>query len=179
VRLKRPRPPRGVPRPLTRLQVSDALAAACGNSRAFVLLAAYAGLRVHEIAQLRGEDVTVTSIRVVGKGGRDDPVPTHPLIWAEAQTRPRVGWWFPSHSRTGHLKPDSVSTSVRRLLTSIGCDGHAHQLRHSYGTEILKAAGGNVRVAQVCLRHASLASTMIYTEVEPAVARAAVLALPA
>ena len=178
VRLKRPRAPRGVPRPLPRAQITDALAASGTNSRAFILLAAYAGMRVHEIAKIRGEDVTAASIRIVGKGGHEEVVPTHPLIWAEAGERPGSGYWFPSHARGGHMVAGSVSTSVRRVLSTIGIDGHAHQLRHSFGTEVLRSSGGNVRVAQILLRHASLASTMIYTFVEQEEARAAVLGLP-
>lgn len=177
-RLKRPKPPRGVPRPLSRTQVADLLAATSHNTHAFVLLAAYAGLRVHEIAKICGGDVTLEGIRVVGKGGHDAVVPVHPLIWAEALERPGTGYWFPSHAQTGHMKADSVSTAIRRALASIGIDGHAHQLRHSFGTEVLKASGGNIRVAQVLLRHANISSTALYTMVEQEDARTAVCSLP-
>jgi integrase/recombinase XerD len=177
-RLKRPRPPRGIPRPLTAAQVADALAAAGTRGRSYVLLGAFAGLRVHEIAQVRGQDVSATGIRVVGKGGHERIVPTHPLIWADAQSRPRLGWWFPSHAAEGHVVPGSVSTGIRRTLLLAGVHGHAHQLRHFFGTEVLRAAGGDIRVAQELLGHASPATTALYTLVDSASARAAVLALP-
>jgi len=50
-----------------------------------------------------GEDVDQDSVYIVGKGGRTDQIPTHPAVWALAQTRPRRGWWFPTCSAAGHV----------------------------------------------------------------------------
>lgn len=178
-RMKRPKTPRGLPRPLTAIQVHDAIASTQpGHGRTYLLLAAFAGLRVHEVAKVRGEDVTVSGIRVVGKGGHTRIIPTHPRIWADAADYGRIGYWFPSHSASGHVVPGSVSTAIRRALTIAGIDGHAHQLRHFFGTEVLRAAGGDIRVAQELLGHASPATTAVYTLVDSAAQRAAVLALP-
>jgi integrase/recombinase XerD len=178
-KMKRPRVPRGVPRPLSNAQVATVLAVAGRKTRVFVLLAAYAGLRVHEIAQIRGEDVDDRTVRVVnGKGGHDRVIPTHPFIWAAAADFPRRGLWFPSYGVAGHIKADSVSTAIRRALLSVGIEGHAHQLRHTFGTQVLKSSGGNLRVAQELLGHASPASTALYTLVDQDDLRAAVLGLP-
>jgi integrase/recombinase XerD len=177
--MKRPRVPRGVPRPLSNAQVAAVLASAGVRTRAYILLAAYAGLRVHEIAQLRGEDVDERTVRVVGgKGGVDRNVPCHPFIWAAAADLPRRGLWFRSYGASGHIKPDSVSTPIRRALLAAGIEGHAHQLRHTFGTQVLKSSGGNLRVAQELLGHASPASTALYTLVDQDDLRAAVLGLP-
>jgi integrase/recombinase XerD len=42
-----------------------------------ILLAVLAGLRVHEIAEFRGEDIDpdARTLRVTGKGGRTDTIP--------------------------------------------------------------------------------------------------------
>lgn len=48
-----------------------------------------------------------------------------------------------------------------------------HQLRHRFGTNVLKATG-NLRVAQEALRHESPVSTAIYTLVDVADVRDAV-----
>jgi integrase/recombinase XerD len=47
-----------------------------------ILLAALAGLRVHEIAKICGEDVDIDSrtLRVTGKGGRTETLPRHPIL---------------------------------------------------------------------------------------------------
>ncbi|MCW2694690.1 MAG: hypothetical protein JWM67_3294 [Mycobacterium sp.] len=178
--MRKPKSPRGVPRPLAPEVVEELLATTRGHAHMFVLLAAYAGLRVHEIAKLRGVDVTEQTLRVVGKGGCDASLPTHPRIWAEAPAYPRSSWWFPSYGASGHIQPGSVTKAVGRALASIGVDGHAHahQLRHSLGTNVLKSAGGNLRVAQQLLRHSSPQSTAIYTMIDDGDMRTAVMGLP-
>jgi integrase/recombinase XerD len=188
-KMRRPRVPRGLPRPLSNEQVATVLAVAGRSSpwhpgagtraHVYILLAAYAGLRVHEIAQLRGEDVDELSVRVVdGKGGHDRLIPTHPFIWAAAANLPGRGLWFPSYGKAGHINPNSVSVAIRRALAAAGIEGHAHQLRHTFGTQVLKSSGGNLRVAQELLGHASPASTALYTLVDDSDLRAAVLGLP-
>jgi integrase len=168
-RMRRPHVPQGKPRPLTPAEVDLALTASRGNRNAnvgaWLTLALYAGLRCHEIAKLKGQDITQDTIYVVGKGGTAAEIPTHPLIWALALDRPRTGWWFPStQSSLGHVRQVWVSTSVTRLFTENGIDGSIHRCRHTYATELLRS-GTNIRVVQTLMRHASLNSTMIYTAV--------------
>jgi site-specific recombinase XerD len=180
-RMRRPKKPHGVPQPLDDVVVKELLASTRGRVYSYVLLGLYAGLRVHEIAQIRGVDVTRTRLRVVnGKGGKDATLPTHPAIWEDAQRYPvSAAWWFPSYSEAGHVAPGSVSTAVRRALRDIGVEGHAHQLRHTFGTNVLNSSGGNLRVAQELLRHESPTTTAVYTMVEDSAKVAAVLALGA
>lgn len=169
-KLPKPRAPRGVPRPVTPAQVQDILAC-CGHraavtTRAYVLLGAYAGLRVHEIAKVRGEDVVGAVIFVEGKGGSRSSVPLHPLLAELAATMPRRGWWFPSPPPySGHVLRCSVSSAIKRAMDRAGVEATPHALRHHYGTEVLRASGGNLRTAQRALRHASVATTAIYTMV--------------
>lgn len=173
----RPREKRGLPRPLPPMVVEAALAKATGRTRTYLILALYAGLRAHEIAKIRGEHITKDELFVHGKGDRDDTLPTHPLIWAEAQTYPRKGFWFVSPGRYGHVRGGSITTTVRRLLQSVGYEGTLHAGRHTYGTNVLRAAGGNARVAQELLRHASLTTTALYTKVEDGERRDAIMRL--
>jgi integrase/recombinase XerD len=169
-RMRRPHAPQGKPRPLTPDQVDLLLTASAGTGNAnvgtWMTLALYAGLRAHEIAKIRGEDVTEDSIFVLGKGGTAAEIPTHPAIWALALDRPRQGWWFPSSVSTlGHVRSTSVSTATTRLFTACGIEGSIHRCRHTYATTLLRS-GANIRTVQELLRHASLSSTQIYTAVD-------------
>jgi integrase/recombinase XerD len=169
-RMRRPHAPQGKPRPLTPQQVDLLLTASAENGNAnvgaWMTLALYAGLRAHEIAKIRGEDVTEDSIHVLGKGGTTAEIPTHPAIWALALERPRQGWWFPSSASTlGHVRSTWVSTATTRLFTACGIEGSIHRCRHTYATTLLRS-GAHIRTVQELLRHASLSSTQIYTAVD-------------
>ena len=164
-RMRRPRPGKSIPRPLSSAQVAAVLASARPNTRAWLILGLYAGLRAHEIAKIRGEDVGEDQLYVFGKGGQGAFVPTHPLVWALAQSRPSQGWWFPSRSATGHVTSLAVSTMTTQLFKANGIEGSIHRCRHTYATQLLRA-GVNIRVVQTLMRHESLSSTQIYTAVD-------------
>lgn len=176
--LGRPRSPRRVPRPVTDQELATLLSAPMyRRTRVMVLLAAYAGLRVHEIAQVRGEDQRGGTLRVVGKGGVQAALAIHPMIAGAAVSMPATGWWFPAPGGGGHLTPNGVTTTVGRAMRRAGVSGTAHSLRHWYATAQLRA-GANIRVVQENMRHASLASTQLYTAVDDVERRDAILALP-
>lgn len=168
--LPNPRMPRSVPRPITTGQLTKLLALdlRC-KTRMMLLLAAFAGLRAHEIAKVRGQDVDIEArtLHVVGKGGHGATIPLHPLIVEHAESMPRRGWWFPSNStRPGqHMRGQVVSMTVRDAMRRADIpEGGAHRLRHWYGTTLV-TSGADLRTAQTLLRHSNLASTAIYTEV--------------
>lgn len=128
------------------------------------MLAAYAGLRVSEIARLRGEDVDVEHGLLVvrgGKGNKDATVPLAGELLAELQTWPT--WASCSRpatatsSATGSSPASSVSAS----------SGAARTMRHSFGTECAGRSKGNMRKVQRLMRHASLRSTEQYVDYWP------------
>lgn len=160
--LLRPNPKPGVrPHPLDVDDEERLLLVLRGNERACALLGLRAGLRAHEAAKFRGEDISRTRIRVLGKGGKVELLPTHPDLWALAQTMPRSGYWFPSYGAEGHITSKWLSRRASEVLESIGCDGSFHRLRATYGTTLLRE-GVNIKVVQKLMRHASLASTEHY-----------------
>ena len=167
IRMRRPKPGQGVPRPLTPEQVVTVMAAASPTVHAWLTLGLYAGLRAHEVAKVRAEDIQQDYVFVLGKGGRPAQVPTHPAVWALALSRPRTGWLFPTASATGHVRTEQVSELTSALFTEHGIDGSIHRMRHTFATTLLRA-GVNVRVVQTLMRHRSLASTMIYMAVDEA-----------
>jgi integrase/recombinase XerD len=178
-RVKAPKVPQSEPRPCSSDDVARVLdRCRRRRTRVMILLAAYAGLRVHEIAKVRGEDIRGDWLFVTGKGGVSAKIPLHQLIAAEAPRMPRTGWWFPSYSRPGPITSQNVSTVIADAMARAGVDATAHQLRHWFGTEGLRSAGGNIRVAQQLLRHANISSTAIYTRVDDDETTAAVAGLP-
>lgn len=181
--LPTPRVPRAVPRPLTPSQV-EALLAACNSeatrqTRAYVVLACFAGLRVHEIAKVRGEDVLGDVLRVQGKGGSDATVPMHPALADLAARMPDKGWWFPSPAGGRPVSRVTVGQAISRAMKRAGVAGTPHACRHFYGTQVLSSSGGNLRVTQRAMRHADVRSTAIYTQVSDDALRAAVSGIPA
>lgn len=178
--LRRPRQPPSHPRPLTDREVEAVLAAATGHLRMWVLLGLLAGLRAHEIAKTRGEDVTASSIYVVGKGNKPAEVPTHPDVWSYAvEHYPARGWWFPSpRFGGGSIGAPTVTQAVTRLFASLEIEGSCHRLRHTFATRLLRG-GVSVRVVQTLMRHESLATTAGYLAVDEDERVAAVRALAA
>ena len=181
MRVPRPRVPPARPRPITRPQLDTLLATPLRSStRTKILLAAYAGLRIHEIAKLRGQDIDPAggTLTVTGKGGRTDLLPAHPIILDQATNYPRKGHWFPSPTRPGqHVAAKTVGTIIARALRRAGIDATAHQLRHFFATSLLEA-GVDSRIVQTLMRHASLATTGRYLGVTLTQQRTALDSLP-
>ena len=169
VRLIQPRAEKGQARPITDAQLVRVLNSQLRKrTRTMLLLAAYQGLRAHEIAKLRGEDIDLVSMKldVNGKGGKRCKLPLHPVIAAEAHRYPTRGYWF--HARSNRFQPmhrSSASDVMRRAMHRAGVNASAHNLRHWYGSA-LRRAGVDLRMVQELLRHSNLATTEIYTEVD-------------
>lgn len=175
-----PRVPRSRPHQI-RNEDLDRVIATCSRrrTRAMLTLAAYQGLRAHEIAKMRGDHIYGDTLRVVGKGGVDVAIPLHPLVAALAAEFPAKDYWFPSYATPDKpISAKNVSTVVGQTLRRAGLDASAHTLRHWFGREMLRAGRGNLRVAQEALRHASPATTAIYTLIDQDDVRAAMHALP-
>lgn len=166
----RPKRPKSAPRPVESSQLAALIAVA--NRRrtlTYILLGAMAGLRVHEIAKIRGEDIDPYTgvLTVVGKGGKVAQIPLHERILEEACHYPQHGYWFPTYtpdSKTPHIAAHAVSAAISGAMHRAGFAGKPHQLRHFYGTELVRA-GVNLRIVQTLMRHESPATTAIYTRV--------------
>jgi integrase len=169
-RLPRPKMPKSTPRPISDEQLRVLLATNMRRkTRTMILLAALAGLRVHEIAKVRGEDVDIEArtLRVTGKGNVTTTLPLHPLLVEAARTMPRRGWWFMGNAtRPGlPIARRSVSEVIGMVMERAGIPGGtAHRLRHWYGSKLV-ADGADLRTAQTLLRHANLNTTAIYVQV--------------
>lgn len=162
-----PRRPTYTPRPVTQSYLDYVLARPLRyRSRVMILLAGYAGLRVHEIAKVHGRDYdpVVGFLAIGGKGGHLAVVPLHPDIRNVVQDMPRIDWWFPSPAHNGHIASRSVSSTIKQCFKRHGISMTAHQLRHSFGTGLVEA-GVDIRVAQTLMRLQSISSTVLYVRV--------------
>lgn len=173
--LRRPPAPKCLPRPATAAQIAVALTAP-EPLRTAVLLAMYEGMRRSEIARCRREHITEElTIIPIAKGGNAQSVPTHPIVWEHVrglEPGPLIV------HRGYEMTPERLSGYALRWFRSRGLRGFGlHQLRHWYGTTIQRELG-DIRVTQECLRHASISSTQIYTQVTPGQRAKAVAALP-
>lgn len=182
VKLPALKPGRGLPHPLSPAEVQSVIDA-CGDARAawtraYVILAAFAGLRAHEIAKIRGEDFRGAELVVFGKGGVTSTVPATPILARLAAEMPPRGFWFPTNSASGHVHRCSVSTAIQRAFRRAGVAAVPHALRHHYCTQVLRATGGDLRTTQRLARHASPATTAIYTQVLDETAARAAASIP-
>lgn len=159
------RVPRGVPRPVPDSDLRKAVELADPRMKSWLLLMALAGLRCLEVAALRPEDVSVTEdgpllyLREV-KGGGTGVVPAHPALMAALLALPIRNrlWW--------DCSPRHVSILVGAHLRAAGVNATAHQLRHAAGTEFYKASGFDLLTTAKLLRHVSVQSSQIYSQVE-------------
>lgn len=143
-------------------------------------LLAATGLRVSELVGLSFRAVTGKDefINVRGKGGRDRIVPVSDraravlqryadLLRDKFQGEPK--WLFPSHGASGTLTRQHFALELKGLARASGLDPERlspHVLRHVFASDLL-AHGADLRAVQQMLGHADIATTQIYTHVQP------------
>ena len=177
--------PKNQPRALADVQLTRLLRSVNRlRARAMILLAAYADLRVSEIATVRGEDLDPLdqTITVIGKGDKRRTIPLHPVLVDLARSMPETGWWFSTcignhQSANGHMLGNSVSGTVSAAMAAAGVPGTPHALRHWFATT-LRTAGVDTLVIKELMGHDSLTTTAIYVRIPAAQQAPAVYALP-
>src|SRR5215510_14952765 len=132
-----------------------------------------AGLRVSEVVLLKIADIDSQRmvIRVEqGKGGKDRYVMLSPQLLRILRTYWRLArpkrWLFPGRDDERPLVPNVLHAACRSACAAAGLSKPVtvHTLRHTFATHLLES-GADVRIIQVLLGHASLASTARYTRV--------------
>lgn len=148
--------PRPVPDDLLRLAIDEARP----KLRATIMLGAYAGLRVSEIAALRWEDVDFEHGKLFvrgGKGDKDRSVDLNPEL-AERLKRLR-------RRPDGYVigtKGATVSSVIRRHFARLGINYRPHDLRAAFATAMIAASNGNVILVARQMGHASVSTTQRY-----------------
>ena len=140
------------------------------------------GLRVSEIASLRVEDVHFDAgyVRCIGKGNKERVVPIGESARAAirvylealrpqlAERQPDVTALFLTRASRG-LSRKTLWLMIKKYAHVAGITKtiSPHTLRHSFASHLL-ANGAPLRVIQEMLGHADIATTQIYTHVDPA-----------
>lgn len=164
-RIKRPRQPKRLPRPITTEQLFAALDTATGDVLDWIRLGAYQGCRISEAAAVTGENISGPTIRILGKRNSDKTIPLHPEVAGIAHRKPRRGWWFPGTGITGHTTAHHIAEKVCEHFDGLGVpDFTYHRLRHWCATEMLRS-GASLPEVQFFLRHEVISSTVLYTEI--------------
>lgn len=170
LRLTRPKLRPGLPRPIATADLGQLIAdAPTAELRAMLYLGGYAGLRCMEIAGLDGPEIMdhrTPAVVVVlhGKGDKQRVVPIGRDLVAALRDHgiPRSGALF--RKPNGERYPAwGVSHILRTHMHDCGVDASAHQLRHAYATAVYQNSGGDLRMTQELLGHASPSTTAIYT----------------
>jgi integrase/recombinase XerD len=186
-----------LPAPLEPAQVQamldgcDAGTAVGRRDRAMLVLLARLGLRAGEVAGLTLEDIDwrAGEIIVTGKGRCSErlPLPADAGEAIAAWLRDGRAAPFEGTRRVflrvraphGGLTPTGVSQAVFAAGQRAGIEGvHAHRLRHSAATGMLRAGASLPEVGQV-LRHRRLLSTAIYAKIDVLALRALARPWPA
>jgi len=168
-KLRRPKQRRGQPRPAPVEATRHLLAAAAPRERTMIALAVMLGLRRFEIAKLAVADFDFDTMRLslVGKGNKPAVLPITVELaeiveeWIDYAGLQPGGWLFPS-KKGGHLVAMYVGQVMTKASAEAGVRITPHQYRHRAGTDMTRAYG--LKAAQQLLRHASSATTEVYSQ---------------
>jgi site-specific recombinase XerD len=128
------------------------------------------GLRISEAATLEvgAIDRANQVLRIIGKGDKERLVPLpQPVLddlgglWRTHRNR---RWLFPNRHGDAPINKRALSRTFAAAAEAAGIQRRVspHTLRHSYATRLIENGVG-IRVVQILLGHASIASTAIYT----------------
>ena len=150
------------------------------RDRLAIILMLYAGLRLSECCNLQWADVDMGQ-RIIwvrhGKGDKDRLIPMHDrLCEALRSAGPSAGPVLRSE-KGGKLNERTLRQTFYRRLVLIGLDISAHQLRHTFATQLLNA-GADLMIISELMGHSSLETTKIYLRVEVKQKLAAISKLP-
>lgn len=165
--------PPGQPRPAPEAVLARALALSSPRVQLMLVLAAFAGLRCAEIAQVHSRDLVGSTLYVHGKGGKVRTVPILRDDLAHAIRR-ADGYLFPGRV-DGHLSPGTVVDLLSEALPD-GWTGHT--LRHRFATRAYAGTRDLLAVGAL-LGHSRPETTKRYVLMPDDALRAAVQAAAA
>jgi len=170
------KPPKGQPKPAREDALTAMLRTIPNPHRAWIVLAAYAGLRCCEISRLNRSDISEERIWLHGKGEVERFVPMHPLVWEAVKDLPPGPIAVDQRGR--RLTETQVSHRGNYRIGKAGIRGTSmHKLRHRFATRAFDATRDLVAVQEL-LGHSDVSTTRRYVEVNRDRMAAAVASLP-
>jgi len=163
--LPKPKGVKGVPKPVTKNEWAKLMAEAQQPYKDWFIIGGMAGLRCMEVAKLQGADLIENngnySLHIIGKGNTDCIVPVAKQVADVIKS-------YNTFGRLWDVTPNSFSkkaaNEMRRIL---GPDAkHFHSLRHYFGTTMLEKSNGDIMAVRDLMRHSSVATTQVYTQLQ-------------
>lgn len=147
----------------------------CLKYKCWLLLAFCSGLRVHEVATLKIENVFPNEhkLKVLGKGDKerytilpDIVIKFLRLYCKEQHITNKHGYLFISHDKQSHINDKSIINYFSTIKDAYDLNNNIsfHTLRHSFATYYLMN-GGNIITLKSILGHAHLDTTNIYLHI--------------
>lgn len=154
---------RSQPRPLGPSQVEILMNAKRTREWEWTVLGLYAGLRASDVVGLYPEDLVEThtgwGLQLDGKGNVRAMIPAHALVVEVIQSHgPRGPLW--------RMTAQSMSSRWAEWAKGLGLGVvRFHQCRHTFATR-LYAATGDLLLVRDAMRHASVAATQVYAQMD-------------
>lgn len=181
--VRTPKQPRSLPKALTVAEAKNTIRTVdemedkpwvAARDMAVISLLYGAGLRISEALAVTRADLEASALRVTGKGGKTRLVPLIAQVRQSIDTYLGLSPFHPEPDapifrgeKGGVLSPRLIQLRMQQLRGALGLPPSAtpHALRHSFATHLL-GKGGDLRMIQELLGHASLSTTQIYTAVD-------------
>lgn len=163
---------RGLPHPLTPGEAELVMTKADMPMRDWFIIGCKAGLRAMEVANLRGVDLEKVEdgyiLRVAGKGGTDLSIPVAPIVATTILKHETSGkiWSVTPNALTKLCSAEMKRLSIPKKTF--------HACRHYFATNMLERSNGDLLAVRDLMRHSSVATTQVYTQLATGRARSLV-----
>ena len=153
---------RGLPHPLTPGEAEMLMTRSEMPMRDWFIIGCKAGLRAMEVANLRGVDLERVDdgylLRVAGKGGTDLTIPVADIV-AQTILKHETG------GRIWSVTPNALTKLCSAEMKRLGIHKKTfHACRHYFATTMLEKSGGDLLAVRDLMRHSSVATTQVYTQ---------------
>jgi integrase len=153
---------RGLPHPITPSEAKMLMTEAREPMRDWFIIGCCAGLRAMEVAYLRGVDLEQQEdgyvLRIAGKGGTDLAVPVAKIV---ADTILK----YNTNQRLWEVTPNRLTKKTSLEMKRLGIPKKTfHACRHYFATNMLEKSGGDLLAVRDLMRHSSVATTQVYTQ---------------